>query len=116
MKAKWFSTLLVVMMLVVAIVPLAGAAPAAQGGADEVPNVGANTDNPSHPLGDKQRELKTKGVESKLNGKTDGPVAEVAKGQFVELAREGEDTIWTVLGQFGKDRSAPPRRDRWSSA
>jgi immune inhibitor A len=105
MKAKWFSTLLVVMMLVVAIVPLAGAAPAAQGGTDEVPNVGANTDNPSHPLGDKQRELKTRGVESKLNGKTDGPVAEVAKGQFVELAREGEDTIWTVLGQFGSSIS-----------
>ncbi len=102
MKAKWFSTLLVVTMLVVTIVPLAGAAPArAQGGPDDVPNVGANTDNPSHPLGDKQRELKTRAVESKLNGKTDGPVAEVAKGQFVELAREGEDTIWTVLGQFG---------------
>jgi immune inhibitor A len=106
MKAKWFSTLLVVIMLAVAIVPLAGAAPAAaQGGTDEVPNVGANTDNPSHPLGDKQTELKTKGVESKLNGKTDGPVAEVAKGQFVELAREGEDTIWTVLGQFGNSVS-----------
>jgi immune inhibitor A len=102
MKAKWFSTLLVVTMLVVAIVPLAGAAPAAaQGGTDEVPNVGANTDNPSHPLGDKQSELKSRAVESKLNGKTNGPVAEVAKGQFVELARQGEDKIWTVLGQFG---------------
>ena len=98
MKAKWFSTLLIVMMLIVAIVPAAGAAPVAQ---DEVPNIGANTDNPSHPLGDMQKELQVKGFEAKVNGKTDGPVAEVARGQFVELAREGEDTIWTVLGQFG---------------
>lgn len=98
MKAKWFSTLLIVMMLVVAIVPAAGAAPVAQ---DEVPNIGANTDNPSHPLGEMQKELQAKGFEAKVNGKTDGPVAEVAKGQFVELARQGEDTIWTVLGQFG---------------
>ena len=98
MKAKWFSTLLIVMMLVIAIVPTAGAAPGTQ---DEVPDIAANTDNPSHPLGDKQLELRTKGLEAKVNGKVDGPVAEVARGQFVELTREGEDTIWTVLGEFG---------------
>jgi immune inhibitor A len=98
MKAKWFSTLLIIMMLVIAIVPTAGAAPGTQ---DEVPDIAANTDNPSHPLGDKQLELRTKGLEAKVNGKVDGPVAEVARGQFVELTREGEDTIWTVLGEFG---------------
>ena len=26
---------------------------------------------------------------------------EVARGQYVELDREGEDSIWTVLGEFG---------------
>jgi immune inhibitor A len=97
MKAKWFSTLLIVIMLVVAIVPAVSAAPTLP--PDE--SIGANTDNPSHPLGDKQMELRSKGFEAKVNGKVDGPVAEVAHGQFVELAREGEDTIWTVLAQFG---------------
>ena len=63
--------------------------------------IGADTDTPSHPLGDKQSELRLKGFEQKVNGKTDGPVAEVAKGQFVELEREGEDSIWTVIGEFG---------------
>jgi immune inhibitor A len=102
MKAKWFSTLLVVTMLVVAIVPLAGAAPAsAQGGPDDVPNVGANTDNPSHPLGDQQAAEKQIALEAKLAGKTKGKTHEVAKGQYVELAREGEDSIWTVVAQFG---------------
>ncbi len=98
MKAKWFSTLLVVMMLVVAVVPGVGAAPFAQ---DEVPDIGANTDNPSHPLGDEQAAERALGFEAKVNGKATGKVHQVAKGQYVELSREGEDTIWTVLGQFG---------------
>src|SRR5574338_1263057 len=106
MKAKWFGTLLIAMMLVVLMVPVAGAAP---GTADDAPiNLGANTDNPGHPLGDKQMELRTKGLEAKVNGKVSGPVAEVAKGQFVELAREGEDSIWTVIAEFGAaDHPAP---------
>ena len=30
-------------------------------------------------------------------------MAKLAKGQYVELAREGEDSIWTLLGEFGTD-------------
>jgi immune inhibitor A len=98
MKAKWFSTLLIVLMLVIAVVPMAGAAPNA---ADELINIGADNDNPSHPLGDMQKQLQAKGFEAKVSGKVVGPVAEVAHGQFVELERQGEDSIWTVLGEFG---------------
>jgi len=102
MKAKWFSLTLVVAMLIIAIVPMVGAAPAQAGsGADEIINLGANTDNPSHPLGDAQKALQEKGFESKVSGKTNGPVAEVAKGQFVQLEREGEDSIFTVIAEFG---------------
>jgi immune inhibitor A len=72
---------------------------------DEVPAIGANNDNPSHPLGDRQRALRQRGLEAKLTGKAQGRVQQVAKGQFVELAREGEDSIWTVLGQFGNSVS-----------
>ncbi len=117
MKAKWFSTLLVVTMLVVAIVPLAGAAPAStQDGPDDVPNVGANTDNPSHPLGDQQAAEKQIALEAKLAGKTKGKTHEVAKGQYVELAREGEDSIWTVVGQFGNQIKPDIWWHGWSSA
>jgi immune inhibitor A len=98
MKAKWFSTLLVVMMLVMAVVPMVAAAPAVPG-VDEM--IGANTDNPSHPLGDKQAAQKGIALEAKLNGKASGKTHQVAKGQYVELSREGEDKIWTILGQFG---------------
>lgn len=102
MKAKWFSLSLIVAMLIIAVVPMVGAAPAQAGSsAGELINLGANTDNPSHPLGDAQNALKLQGLESKMNGKTSGPVAEVAKGQFVELERQGEDSIFTVIGEFG---------------
>jgi immune inhibitor A len=102
MKAKWFSLTLVVVMLVIAVVPMVGAAPAFAGdGPDGLIMEGANTDNPSHPLGEKQKALQAKGFEAKMNGKTNGPVAEVAKGQFVQLEREGEDSIWTVIAEFG---------------
>jgi len=48
------------------------------------------------------------------NGKAYGKVHEVAKGQYVELAREGEDPIWTVLGEFADfphNSIAEPDRD-----
>jgi immune inhibitor A len=97
MKAKWFSTLLIVMMLAVAIVPTAGAAASLP--PDE--SVGTDSDNGNHPLGDRQAMLVAKGLDAKLHGKATGKVHEVAKGQYVELAREGEDKIWSVLGEFG---------------
>ena len=65
------------------------------------------------PLAIKQRELRKKALELQLQGKI-APGAKVAQiggkkgkkgkkphGQFVELARVGEDKIWTVLAEFG---------------
>src|SRR3990172_5729917 len=98
MKAKWFSTLLVLVMLLASLVPVVGAAPSAQEGD---PQFGSNSDNARHPLGDEQAALQQAGFEAKVNGKAHGKTHEVARGQFVELAREGEDTIWTVTGEFG---------------
>lgn len=119
MKAKWFNALMVLILMALALTPTVSAAPAsADTGADEVPNVAGFSDNPSHPLGEKQAALKEKGFTAKMNGKAKGPVAEVAKGQFVELARLGEDKIWTVLGQFGNSvnptygGSAGPQRNQ----
>ncbi|TFG59065.1 MAG: M6 family metalloprotease domain-containing protein, partial [Nitrospirales bacterium] len=56
-----------------------------------------------HPLGKKQNALKQKALEAKVMGLASGKVHEVAKGQYVELEREGEDLIWTVLAEFGDD-------------
>ncbi len=60
------------------------------------------TDDRSHPLGDQQRELRSSAAEAQLLGKTSGgPVHEVTPGQYVELERVGEDSILTILGEFG---------------
>jgi immune inhibitor A len=62
---------------------------------------GSRGDDFRHPLGDRQRLLRQKALQQKLRGKAVGKVHEVARGQYVELDREGEDLIWTVLGEFG---------------
>lgn len=54
-----------------------------------------------HPLRKQQSARQRKGLEAKLQGKTHSTTHEVARGQFVELERLGEDKIWTVLGEFG---------------
>jgi immune inhibitor A len=58
-------------------------------------------DDRAHPKGDVQRALKQRAIQAKVAGKTSGNTHRVANGQYVELGREGEDSIWTVLGEFG---------------
>jgi immune inhibitor A len=82
----------------------------ASGGKDGPP---AKEDNRPDPLTTKQAELKEKALEAKLNGKAYGKTHEVARGQFVELEREGEDPIWTVLGEFSDmPHNSIPEPDR----
>lgn len=69
----------------------------ASGGKDAPPQ---KLDNRPDPLTTGQLELKEKALEAKLNGKAYGRTHEVARGQYVELAREGEGALWTVLGEF----------------
>nr|MBA3310557.1 immune inhibitor A [Nocardioidaceae bacterium] len=60
-----------------------------------------------NPLAEKQSALREKGQQKLLRGnarpKGDNRVVKISKGQYVELAREGEDSILTVLGEFGPD-------------
>lgn len=59
------------------------------------------SDDLPHPLGDRQRALRQEALEQVIRGKAFGKVGEVARGQFVELERQGEDLIWTLAGEFG---------------
>jgi immune inhibitor A len=61
----------------------------------------SNHDDRAHPKGDAQRALKQRALQARLAGKTAGKTHRVAKGQYVELDREGEDSIWTVVAEFG---------------
>ncbi|HET7327873.1 MAG TPA: immune inhibitor A domain-containing protein [Nocardioidaceae bacterium] len=63
--------------------------------------------NLTSPLAEKQNALQTKAQEMVLRGQANpssrggDEVVKVAPGQYVELAREDEDAIWTVTGEFG---------------
>jgi hypothetical protein len=74
----------------------AGAQPAAPG----MIAPGQSDDHPGQ-LAARQRKLTGRALEARLRGKTKGRTHLVARGQYVELAREGEDTIWTVFSEFG---------------
>lgn len=63
-------------------------------------NNGHKGDDWEHPLGKEKRELHQKAMEAKLNGKAHGKTHEVARGQYVELERQGEDLIFTILGEY----------------
>jgi len=114
MNTKLFRTFLVTALLLTVVVSAAGAAPWANRAAYDGPDFVAKEDNRHDPLGDTQAELTAQALDAKLNGKAYGKTHEVAKGQFVELAREGEDPVWTVLGEFSDfphNNIAEPDRD-----
>ena len=93
--------LLVLAMLLVGIAPVSfGASPIGKDDGQGEPQFQGAVDDKPDPLTVRQRDLRQKALESKLNGKAYGRTHEVARGQYVELAREGEGTIWTVLGEF----------------
>jgi immune inhibitor A len=100
MKRKFLVLPLILALLLVSLVPAAAASPATATGANGGPEFAPKNDNLPDPLTTKQNELKQIALQAKLNGKAYGKTAEVARGQFVELAREGEGAIWTVLGEF----------------
>jgi immune inhibitor A len=93
-------TLLVVLIALVAV-PLAAAAKHVTG-QDRPDRLGSKgrIDNKTSPLKTEQQTLLKRALEQSLNGKTHAKAVEVARGQYVELAREGEYRIWTVLGEF----------------
>ena len=87
MKGKLFATLLMLVVLLVSLAPVASAtSPIGSGDVDRAPR----QDNLPDPLTTKQLQLKEQALEAKLNGKAYGKTHEVARGQYVELAREGE--------------------------
>ena len=108
--------LLAVLSILVLVGMLPGAALASPVASDSIgdgPELAPKQDNLPDPLTTQQLELKKKAIDAKLNGKAKGKVHEVAKGQYVELVREGEGALWTVLGEFAElPHNSIPAPDR----
>ena len=101
---------MILVVLLMSVVPAVFSAPLADQGE---PDLAAKPDNRPDPLTTKQLELKEQALEAKLNGKAYGKTHEVARGQFVELEREGEGVLWTVLGEFADlQHNTMPEPDR----
>lgn len=104
MKARWLNLFLITTMLAIAIVPSVAAAPPPPV-EDLGPLIASSEDDAPHPLGTEQREAKELAIEAKLHGKSDGDSNErthrVSRRHYIELDRLGEDTIWTILAEFG---------------
>jgi immune inhibitor A len=71
----------------------------------------------SSPLSDKQRGMREEAVQQVVSGKATprgaNKVVQVSKGQYVELAQEDSDAIWTVLAEFGDlKHNTIPKPDR----
>ncbi len=66
------------------------------------PALAGKIDDRPDPLSSEQRAMRQEALQAQLHGKgqANGKVHEVARGQYVELEREGEDPVWTVLGDF----------------
>ena len=113
MKLKKFRMLALAAVMTLSFTSFAYASPVIDGSNDNGKGIVQKQDNLSDPLTARQHDLKEKALEAKLNGKAKGKTYEVAKGQYVELEREGEGAIWTVLGEF-KDlkHNAIPEPDR----
>jgi immune inhibitor A len=95
-KKSILLSLFVVLLMMVSV----GLVAAADGPDNAPGGVPGKPDDLPHPLGDKQRALQQEAVQDKILGKAYGKTHEVARGQFVELERTGEDSIFTVLGEF----------------
>ena len=82
--------------------PASAAGPEGRGNGDDH---AGQSDNLPGKLAQKQLKLKQQALDKVLNGEVKplgkNKVVEVAKGQFVELAFEGEDQILTLLAEFG---------------
>ncbi len=98
MRKILFSSFLIVAMLTLCLAAVAANAPTA----DQEPSLAGKIDDRPDPLSNEQRVRRQSALEVQLSGKGNayGKIHEVARGQYVELEREGEDPVWTVLGEF----------------
>ena len=108
MKTKRWLAALTAATLVMSLAGSATAAGPKAGAANAAPK----SDNLPDARAEKQSALRQTGLEKVLTGNAKAvgknKVVKVAKGQYVELAREGEDSILTILAEFGNAPATHP--------
>ncbi|HUX00925.1 MAG TPA: immune inhibitor A domain-containing protein, partial [Phycisphaerae bacterium] len=100
MSSKLLRFILLSLLVALVVVPVAGGALRRGSKAADAGGRGAKKDNRPISLDVKKAALLQNALEKKLRGKAYGKVGEVARGQYVQLALEGEGAVWTMLGDF----------------
>ena len=104
-QRRWRVSLLLALALAMGLISSTMAAPLAIKGDKD--NQG-KSDDLKHPLSEKQRAKRQKALDMVLKGQATpqgkNKVVQVAKGQYVELARESTDRIFVILVEFGNER------------
>lgn len=102
MKYRIIGLTLLCSLILMGLTPTVSASDDNSRAAYDDPQFIPTEDNRPDPLTTKQIGLRQKALQAQLQGKGKayGETGEVAKGLFVELVREGEDPVWTVLGEF----------------
>lgn len=101
MRGRVVGVVIACILVLLCLVPAAAAMPAETGGLAGK-GIGVKSDHRPDPLTTKQDALRQAALESNVKAKGDayGKVAQMSGGMYVELEREGEDPVWTVLGEF----------------
>jgi len=115
MRGRAIGLVVACALVLLCLAPAALAMPA-EGGGLGAKSLRPVSDHRLDPATAKQDGLRQVALERNVNAKElvyGGSVAEVGAGQYVELEREGEDAVWTVLGEFsdlGHNEIARPDR------
>ncbi|MHB0980907.1 MAG: immune inhibitor A domain-containing protein [Thermoleophilia bacterium] len=101
MRQSVVKVVIACVLVLLCLAPAAAAMPAEAGGLTGK-GIGVKIDHRPDPLTTKQDALRQAALQRDVNakGKAYGKVAQMNGGMYVELAREGEDPVWTVLGEF----------------
>jgi len=62
------------------------------------------SDNRQNPIDKKQKALRQKALQARLQGLAPGKVYQAAKGKYIELDREVTDKVFVVIAEFGNTR------------
>lgn len=101
MRAKLLGLVVMTVVSFAAVAPATFAAKVSP--VNDLLMYGSSVDDAAHPLGSEQRDSRTEAFDAQIHGKTKGHTHRVRSGEYVELDRLGEDSIWTVVGEFGTE-------------
>ena len=106
MSPKWSVVFLSILVLLLCLSGVALGAPVQQDGLEPIENLPYSVgrqDDVMHPLGKQLRARRQIALQQRLQGIGSGAIQQLGPGEYVELALEKEDKIFTILSEFGNN-------------